>query len=467
MKKQLLILTLILSVSVSGCSLPSLYEKDASKNAEANEEALEPLQEESNEPPAMVLNKADDAETEDEEITMEEPPEEEEDSFHGYVLSEEEKADPNVICMETKEEGQAELVFAGDINFDPNYSIMSTYKSIGNGMAGVLGRDLVDQFKDADIAMINNEFPYSDGGSPLANKTFTFRASPDSVKNLNEMGIDIVSLANNHAYDHGMEALLDTFDTLDGAGIAYVGAGHDIKEAMQPKYFIAGGMKIAYVSATQIERTPSPDTKEATEDSAGVLRTLDPERFLTVIKEASDNADLTVVYVHWGSENTYDVDDSQKSLARQYVESGADLIIGDHSHCLQGFEYVNGVPVIYSLGNFWFSSKDIDTAIVKAVVADKKVQSVQFVPCHQQNCKTRLLNKNTDGDYERILAEMVTLSFDVSIDEDGYVTNGAGTGVAAGPARELKKASYQTQAPDPTAVVIDPAAVVDPTAVTQ
>lgn len=444
MKKTIVFLFSLIMVVLVGCadltdfSIGNEKDKevadDATSFGEENEDKVEVE-------PKMVLNKED---KETEEPQVEEEIEEEviDESFFGYVLSDEEKEDPRVICKETEIEGEATLVFAGDINFDNRYANMNTYNSIGQGIKGVINESLMDEFINADIAMINNEFPYSDRGTPLQGKKFTFRAKPAMVENLSEMGIDIVSLANNHAYDHGQDALMDTFDTLNDANIAFVGAGHNLEEAMMPTYFIAGGQKIAFVSATQIERSLPPDTKEATEDSPGVLRTLEPDKFLQVIQKAEESADFTVVYVHWGSENTYDVDASQKELAKAYVENGADLIIGDHSHCLQGFEYINGVPIIYSLGNFWFSSKDLDTGIVKAVIKDKAIESLQFVPCRQKDCRTKLLEKGSDGDYERVLGVMASLSYDVSVDENGYISDGAGRGVAPVEPRPLKKPSY-------------------------
>lgn len=440
MRYRLFTLLLVLTILLTGCSGFDLVDEMDMGSKSDSEEPLEEPEEEKE--PAMVINK--------EPVLIEEPEEieeEEEDSFFGYVLSEEEKNDPNVICKETAKEGEVSFVFAGDINFDSHYANMGTYNSIGQGIAGVLNEELISEFNEADIAMINNEFPYSTRGTPTAGKKFTFRADPSMVENLSIMGIDIVSLANNHAYDHGIDALLDTFDTLDEAGIAYVGAGHNIEEAMTPVYFIAGGMKIAVVSATQIERSLPPDTKEATEDAPGVLRTLEPDKFLQVIKTAEENADLTICYVHWGAENTYNVDESQKELASAYVDAGADLIIGDHSHCLQGFEYVKGVPVIYSLGNFWFSSRDLDTGIVRAVLSEKEVKAVQFIPCRQQNCKTRLLQKGTDGDYERVLGVMAELSYDVSVDEDGIISNGAGNGVEPVAPRPLPNKSNVATVP--------------------
>lgn len=378
-----------------------------------------------------------------------------------YILSEDELSDNRIKAISTNEAFKATLLFAGDINFDDGYANMGNYHRQG-GIDGVLSKNLMQELNSADIFMINNEFPYSNRGTPTAGKKFTFRAKPEYVQNLKKMGADIVSLANNHAYDHGPDALMDTFDTLEGAEIPYVGAGRNIEEATKPFYFIAGDMKIAYVSATQIERGDSPDTKEATLDSPGVLRTLDPTKFLSVIKEADSNADFTVVYVHWGSENTYDVDESQKSLAKKYAEAGADLIIGDHSHCLQGFEYINNVPVIYSLGNFWFSSKNIDSCVVKITLVnntdenhrDAAVSSVKFIPCVQHDCRTDMYQKG-DSEYSRILGAMTKISYDVSIDEDGIVTPGAGHGVEPVEPKPLKKADYQLPAQDavPEAII--------------
>ncbi len=351
-----------------------------------------------------------------------EEPEEEENSFEGYVLSESDVSENGVYLKSTAEAGKVTIDFAGDINFDDRYANMNTLRNRGGGIFSCIDSSLIERTNRADIFMINNEFPYSKRGTPLANKKFTFRAKPETVSMLIDQGADIVSLANNHAYDHGPDALLDTFDTLKEAGIPYVGAGHNIEEAEKPVYFIAGGMKLAFVSATQIERSLPPDTKEATETDPGVLRTLDPERFCNVIRTAKENSDLVIVYVHWGSENINKYEAAQTELARAYVDAGADLIIGDHPHVLQGIEYIEDVPVFYSLGNYWFSSKTLDNCLVEAVIEDKRISSLRFIPCIQKNCSTTELKKGS-GEYERVLNEMREWSTEnVEIDEDGMVT---------------------------------------------
>ena len=341
----------------------------------------------------------------------------------GYTLSADDTPENGVYVISTNTPGEVSLVFGGDINFDPRYANMNALAGRQNGIYDCLSENLRQTLSGADICMLNNEFPYSRQGSPTPNKKYTFRADPDSVKYMKELGVDIVSLANNHAYDYGPDALLDTFSTLEDAGIPYVGAGRNLQDAEKPVYFTAGGMKIAIVSATQIERNDPPDTKQATDTTPGVLRTLDPEKFDSVISAAKSSADFVIVYVHWGTENVNEYEASQKQLAESFVQSGADLILGDHPHVLQGFEYVDDVPVLYSLGNFWFSSKDLDNGVVKVTLKDKKLSSEQFIPCRQKGCFTKMMVQDTDSDYTRILEEMRTYSAaDVNIDDDGFVS---------------------------------------------
>ncbi len=325
-----------------------------------------------------------------------------------------------IYSIEPTSESELVLAFAGDICFYDEYANMVTLRAQSNGIYGCILPQVMEEMKAGDIFMVNNEFAYSDRGTPTAGKMYTFRAKPENVGLLEEMGVDIVSLANNHSYDYGPEALYDTIDILNEAKMPFVGAGKDIEEAKRPVYFKANGLTVAYVSATQIERTQNPDTKEATNQSPGVLRTLDPALFLEVIANAQENSDFVVVYVHWGSENTDLVEESQRELAQKYVEAGADLIIGDHSHCLQGIDYIGDVPVFYSMGNFWFNSKTVDTGLVKVTLnKEGKIQDVRFTPCIQQNCKTRIAD---EAEKQRILTYLQGISNYAQIDAQGNVT---------------------------------------------
>ncbi len=322
---------------------------------------------------------------------------------------------------DVQETGSVTLVFGGDICFHDPFANMNLLVQRGGKIDSCIDGGLLAQMQEADICMVNNEFPYSDRGTPIPEKAFTFRSRPENVNLLRQMGVDLVSLANNHAYDHGQEALFDTFSVLEEAGVDYVGAGRNLSEASEPAFYEIGGNKIGIVAATQIERLETPDTKGASENSAGVLRCFNEKElnhFLEVVAEAKKQCDVLIVYIHWGTENTDVLDWAQPYQADLITKAGADLIVGAHPHCLQGLDSVNGVPVVYSLGNYWFNSKALDTALLKVVVSDRGLQSVQIVPARQENCSTYML---ADAEKQRVLNYLQGLSPNVTLDADGYM----------------------------------------------
>lgn len=343
---------------------------------------------------------------------------EKEQSQDEILLQEALEQNQEVYLAECESQDTVTLLFAGDILMDDHYAVMSTFHNRGNDINQAFDQGLLEQMRNADIFMINNEFTFTSRGTPTVNKKFTFRANPGNVSMYEEMGVDIVSVANNHIYDYGEISLLDTLDTLEQAEIPYVGAGRNLQEAMTPVYYIANGMKIAFVSATQIERNSVPDTKEATQDSAGVLRCMNPDNLLLTIEEAKKNSDYVILYIHWGTESQETIDWLQEQQAPIYAQAGVDLIIGDHPHCLQKMDSVEGVPVIYSLGNFWFNSRTQNSCVVKVALRAGEMESFQFIPCRQSDCRTVLL---TGQEKTEVLDYMRTISPNVTIDEEGYV----------------------------------------------
>lgn len=326
----------------------------------------------------------------------------------------------NVYYKDCGDENEVVLDFTGDINLAEGWSTTEFMDQQANGIYDCLSTDLILELQGADILMMNNEFTYSNRGYPIPGKAYTFRASPTRAEVLQQLDVDIVSLANNHVYDYGEDALLDTLDTLEKAEIPYVGAGRNLDEAKKIVYFLANGRKIAIVSATQIERSYNY-TREATEDTPGVLKTLNPDKFVEVIREAENNSDYVIVFPHWGTEGTNVYGSDQKALAEAYVEAGADVIIGGHTHCLQGIAYVEDTPIIYSLGNFWFNGNTLETGVAQVRIQKDGAVKFRFLPCIQSGTRTRLL---TDGpEREKVMDFMRSLSKEVEIDEEGYVTN--------------------------------------------
>ena len=343
----------------------------------------------------------------------EEPIEEEVDVQEVEPIVEEEVVQVSPVVM----------AFGGDICFHDDFANMGALRSRGGKIESSLSADLLHEMKLADILMVNNEFTYSERGTPLPEKAFTFRSRPENVNLLHEMGVDIVSLANNHVYDYGEDALFDTLDVLKQADIPSAGAGRNLDEAKAPYYYEINGRTIAFISATQVERNESPDTKGATEVTAGTFRCFTEEEFATlldVVKEADANSDCTVVYIHWGTENVDELHWAQEWQAPKLVEAGADLVVGDHPHCLQGIDYIDGVPVFYSLGNFWFNSKTLDTGLLKVTLDEAGALTCQFLPAKQHDCRTDL---ETGEEKQRILQYLQCISPDVTIDENGYITD--------------------------------------------
>ena len=330
---------------------------------------------------------------------------------------------------ETEAPGEPEeydivLSFAGDICLDDSCAVMQDYIGQGEKLENNIAPELLRLMRDADVCWINNEFAYSDRGAPLENKMYTFRADPERVSMLQEMGVDIAGLANNHVYDFGAEAMEDTLDTLRRAEIDYVGAGKNLEEAMTPVCREIDGIKIAYVAASRAEKYKM--TPQATEEEAGILRCYDTELFLEAIRRARQEADYVIALVHWGTEYSAELEEVQTATGREYIEAGADIVIGAHTHCLQGIEFYQGKPIIYSLGNFWFNGKPLDTMLLRLRLSGDDRTSeitsghveVQVVPARQENCRTGMLEGEEAG---RLFDYLEEISTGIGIDREGVV----------------------------------------------
>lgn len=324
-----------------------------------------------------------------------------------------------VLDSRDSDDSQVTVTFGGDILFDDEYAVTAKLNQNGGEISAGIDAALINMMHASDITMVNNEFPYSYGGTPTPDKTYTFRADPPTVRYLRDMGVNAVGIANNHAFDFGEQAFADTLKTLEEAQMPYCGGGRNISEAAAPLYFVVDDMKIGIIATTQIERNDYPDTRGATDTVSGVFRCMNISRLLSDITEASAKCDYLVVFIHWGTESTPEIDWLQQDQAPKIADAGADLIIGSHPHVLQPLGKSHGVPVVYSLGNFWFNSKELDTCLVQAALDGSGLKSLQFIPCRQVGCRTSLA---TGEEHDRIIADMRAMSPGVSIDSEGYIT---------------------------------------------
>ena len=319
----------------------------------------------------------------------------------------------DVIQDNDNEDKDITMVFTGDIYLSKY--VTSAYDK--EGIEGVLSKELLEELNSADITMANQEFPFSNRGSAADKKQFTFRLPPTYISTFLDMGIDIVTLANNHTLDYGRDSLLDSLDTLRKGNITYVGAGEDITSARETKYMEVKGKNIAFLGASRV--IPVPDWN-ATSTSPGLFTTYDPTGLIEEIKMAKEKSDLIVVYVHWGLERKNYPEKYQRQLAQQYIDAGADLVIGSHPHVLQGIEYYNGKPIVYSLGNFIFNNSIERTAILKVVLTKDNDVKLFLLPCKATNAKTYFIDNSL---YYNFYTYMEEISYDVTFKEGEVISN--------------------------------------------
>lgn len=204
-------------------------------------------------------------------------------------------------------------------------------------------------FRDADLALVNLECVLSTSTARM-DKKFTFEGSPAYARALANAGIDVVSLANNHAADFGRVSLLHTLRALDRAGVAHAGGGRDVRQAYAPSFLTVKGRRIAVLAATDV----IPAGFAATERLPGVAPARPLSRLASAVRAARRSSDLVIVFVHWGVERTTSPNARQRAIAHALVNAGADVVLGSHPHVWQPVEVYRGRFIAYSLGNFVF-----------------------------------------------------------------------------------------------------------------
>jgi poly-gamma-glutamate synthesis protein (capsule biosynthesis protein) len=213
-------------------------------------------------------------------------------------------------------------------------------------------------FREADLGVVNLEGALSRRGS-RAEKTYTFRFSPAAAGALSAAGINAALLANNHVFDWGSEAFMDTLSCLEEAGIGVLGAGRNEEAAAAPFVFSKASMAVHVFGIASFPREASGWdglSAAAGPDRGGILhwRRGGGEK----LKARFSGEALDVVFFHGGQEWTSRPDSPTREFYTELVRAGADLLIGSHPHFVQGFEWVLGKPVFWSLGNFVFAGME-------------------------------------------------------------------------------------------------------------
>jgi poly-gamma-glutamate synthesis protein (capsule biosynthesis protein) len=296
--------------------------------------------------------------------------------FEFFQVQETEKeikglAEISYVNFERKKE-KITLFFVGDIMLDRGvkYSI----EKYGKGDYKFPFLKIVDELKKADILFGNLESVISDKGKKVGS-IYSFRADPEAIEGLKFAGFDILSVANNHIFDYGREAMEDSFKRLKEAKIDYLGGGFNEKEACSPIIKEIGKTKIAFLAFSNLG-TP---LWAASEKKSGICW-LEKEKMERIINEIKKKADIVVVSFHYGEEYFSKPTQFQISISHSAIDSGADLVVGHHSHSVQPVEKYKSGWIAYSLGNFVFDqkfSKETMTGLMlKISIENSKIKEV-------------------------------------------------------------------------------------------
>jgi hypothetical protein len=232
------------------------------------------------------------------------------------------------------------ITAVGDISFEGRHK--------DNANIDLLS-DVTPLLTSGDICVANLECPLTTLEQGVPGKC-TLRGGPGWAHMLKETGIQVVSLANNHLMDHGTQGLQDTLNALDNAGIFHVGAGSNLAEAAAPIFMEVKNKTIGFLARSSVQVSSQSN---AAENTPGIAF-FEMQEALDAIKACRKKADIIILMLHWGIENYDYPTQLQRKTARILLESGADIILGHHPHVLQGFEFISGRLVAYSLGNFLF-----------------------------------------------------------------------------------------------------------------
>jgi poly-gamma-glutamate synthesis protein (capsule biosynthesis protein) len=268
--------------------------------------------------------------------------------------------------------GDITLAFAGDVHFA--------------GRVGRLLKDPANTFgpitavlKSADFTAVNLETPVTSRGRPQP-KTYHFKTKPVAFTALRDAGVDLVTMANNHILDYGQTGLEDTLAAAKAAHFPYVGAGLNAASAWAPYVTTINGTKIAIVGVSQVAELASAWV--ATARRPGEANAINLGQTLAAVRAAKRLARIVIVFMHWGTEGMACPDQNQLSFAPKLAAAGASIIVGSHSHMLQGSGWLGHTFVAYGMGNFlwWENSFSTATGVLRLTLHPRGPLTTLFIP---------------------------------------------------------------------------------------
>ncbi|MFD9125235.1 CapA family protein [Kitasatospora sp. NPDC059571] len=273
------------------------------------------------------------------------------------------------------------VAFAGDVHFEgrakPRLSAGPGETALGP-IAATLAR--------ADLSVLNLETAITGRGAPEP-KTYTFRTSPRALQVLHDAGVDVVSMANNHAVDFGADGLADTLAAKASSPVPVIGVGRNAAEAYAPYVTSVKGVKVAVVAASQVSDLTN-DKWRAGPGKPGIASARDADALVAAVRSARAQAPVVLVYLHWGEEGRACPTGEQTAVARRLAAAGASAVVGTHAHTMLGAGMLGSTYVAYGFGNFlWYATSNYpgsdETGVTTVTfTADGRTVGERFTPAH-------------------------------------------------------------------------------------
>lgn len=293
------------------------------------------------------------------------------------------------------------LAFLGDISLNNRFEKLYT---VGNDPF----RNISHILKDCDLVIGNLESPAA-GVEENILKMPRLKTKVETLGFLKNINLGLALLANNHIYDSLEEGFERTNSKLREMGINYIGAGFSNEESAKPFVFENDGLKICLMNYVTKDTNPG-----LPKNSRVHLNIFDKELSFSEISKISKNYDMVILCMHWGGEveNFGYPDQEQRDIALKAIKSGADLIIGHHSHTVQPKEIFDNVNVYYSLGNFCFDDVIIDSLRTKEIERGKGTESLIVIVEISSNKEVKIKDIPIDKmDFEIFVDSNLTEKF--------------------------------------------------------
>jgi poly-gamma-glutamate synthesis protein (capsule biosynthesis protein) len=278
---------------------------------------------------------------------------------------------------QARQAGQpVELAFGGDVHFEG--TIGAELRSAPDLVLASISPVL----RGADLAVVNLETAITTRGAPTA-KTFVFRAPPSAFSALSAGGVDVASMANNHGLDYGETGLRDSLAAARRYHFPVVGIGLNAEQAYRPFRRTINGRRIALIGATQVLDDELISAWSAGPRKPGLASAKDVPRLVQAVRQARATSDTVIVFLHWGIELQQCPSSDQRTLAKQLVAAGADVVVGGHAHRVQGAGRMGKALVGYGLGNFvWYGTSELSTqtGVLLVTIDGRKVLGYRWEP---------------------------------------------------------------------------------------